>query len=142
MGLTIGPATWHPAYADFPLDKALGAQTGSGFLICKAGGIGWIVSPYSTEVSRCWYCRDDAVTTASALGCTGWFVPTCSQLINPGYICRSFWGPSPCFSSYNYWAYDCSGAIDGYYINFGAGPSPFGNKNALSCVRAFRCVTY
>jgi hypothetical protein len=69
-------------------------------LICKASPLRWVVSPYSAEVSRTWYLRNDANTTAQSVsGCTGWFVPTLSQLQNPGYICRSFWGPSPCYSS-------------------------------------------
>jgi hypothetical protein len=76
-----------------------------GFLICKASPVRWVVSPRSAEVSRTWYLRDDANTTAQSVsGCTGWFVPTRPQLQNPGYICRSFWGPAPCFSSTGYWS--------------------------------------
>jgi hypothetical protein len=81
-------------------DAALGDSYEGGFLICKASPLRWVVSPYSAEVSRNWYLRNDANTTAQSVsGCTGWFVPTRSQLQNPGYCCRSFWGPSPCFSS-------------------------------------------
>lgn len=139
MGLTVGPATWHPSnFANI----VLGASAGGGFLICKAGGLAWIVSPYSAEVSRNWTVISDANTTAqSASGCTGWFIPTFSQLQNPGYLCRSFWGPSPCFSSNNYWssttlhAFSCS-------VNFNNGCVHNNSKGATYCVRAFRCVTY
>jgi len=59
----------------------LGDSYGGGFLICKASPVRWVVSPRSAEVSRTWYLRDDANTTAQAVsGCTGWFVPTCGQL--------------------------------------------------------------
>ena len=140
MGLTVGPATWHPSYIG---NAALGTSIEGGFLICRAGGVAWIVSPYSAEVSRTWTLRTDANTTAqSASGCTGWFIPTISQLQNPGYLCRSFWGPSPCFSSAGYWSsteYNATVAGNVYFAN---GNSYGYNKTGVLCVRAFRCVTY
>jgi hypothetical protein len=140
MGLTVGPATWHPT--NF-INAPLGGSTSGGFLICKAGGVGWIVSPYSTEVSRAWGSRDDANTTAqSASGCTGWFVPTLSQLQNPGYLCRSFWGPSPCFASTGYWSSTGINATNACDVDFNNGNAFSSNKAGTNCVRAFRCVTY
>jgi hypothetical protein len=63
-----------------------------GNLICISSGVYWIVAPGSSEVARTWYLRNDANTTAQSVsGCTGWFVPTCAQLQNPGYCCRTFW---------------------------------------------------
>jgi hypothetical protein len=91
----------------------LGDSYEGGFLICKASPLRWVVSPRSAEVSRTWYSRHGAVTTAQSIsGCTGWFVPTVLQLQNPGYCCRSFWGPSPCFSSTFYWS---SSEISAFY---------------------------
>jgi hypothetical protein len=144
MGLTVGPATWHPDYPRYLLCTAtLGTSIEGGFLICKAGGVAWIVSPYSTEVSRTWTLRTDANTTAqSASGCTGWFVPTVSQLQNPGYLCRSFWGPSPCFSSTLYWSSTEDNATIACNVNFTFGSAGYGTKTLARCVRAFRCVTY
>jgi hypothetical protein len=144
MGLTVGPETWHPYYPSYLISTAeLGTSIEGGFLICKAGGIAWIVSPRSTEVSRSWYCRDDASTTAqSASGCTGWFIPTVSQLQNPGYLCRSFWGPSPCFSSTAHWSSTELNATRACNVFFNNGVSTSGNKPNMYCVRAFRCVTY
>lgn len=140
MGLTIGPATWHPTNIS---NIALGASLGGGFLICKAGGVAWIVSPRSTEVSRTWLLREDANTTAqSASGCTGWFIPTISQLQNPGYLCRSFWGPSPCFSSTRYWSSTEANATSACSVNFCNGNVTNDNKADTFCVRAFRCLTY
>jgi hypothetical protein len=140
MGLTIGPATWHPSNI---INAPLGGPTSGGFLICKAGGVAWIVSPYSAEVSRTWTLRTDANTTAqSASGCTGWFIPTVSQLQNPGYLCRSFWGPSPCFSSTFYWSSTEYNATIACVVGFTNGDAYGGTKTGTGCVRAFRCVTY
>jgi len=143
MGLTFGPSTSHPSFANYVGNVALGSSTNGGFLICKAGGLAWIVSPRSAEVSRTWYLRNDANTTAqSASGCTGWFVPTLSQLQNPGYLCRSFWGPSPCYSSTTYWSSTEVNAPTAYPVFFNGGPPNATNKAVSYCVRAFRCVTY
>jgi hypothetical protein len=130
--------------ATIPLN--LGDSYEGGFLICRASPLRWVVSPRSAEVSRSWNSIGDANTRAQAVsGCTGWFVPTISQLQNPGYLCRSFWGPSPCYSSC-YWS---STQINGHKagaMNFNTGfvygPLSINFKFTTNCVRAFRCVTY
>lgn len=140
VGLNTTGANSYSFTTDLPL---LGASYEGGFLICRASPIRWVVSPRSAEVSRDWYSRNDANTTAQSVsGCTGWFVPTCSQLQNPGCLCRDFWGPSPCYSSYYYWSSTQRSPFLAFAILFG-GPSfhshalPQGN-----CIRAFRCITY
>jgi hypothetical protein len=123
---------------------ALGDSYEGGFVICKASPLRWVISPRSAEVSRNWYSRDDANTRAQQVsGCTGWFVPTCGQLQNPGFCCRSFWGPSPCSSpSSGYWSSSECAAAYGCQLRFTDGLT-YGNfKTSLLCVRAFRCVTY
>ena len=113
-----------------------------GFLICKASPLRWVVSPRSAEVNRTWHLRNDANTLAQSVsGCTGWFVPTISQLQNPGYCCRSFWGPSPCYSSTCYWS-STENAPLACAVAFTSGNAYNDNKNNPLCVRAFRCVTY
>ena len=98
---------------------SVGDSYEGGFLICKASPLRWVVSPRSAEVSRTWYLRNDANTTAQSVsGCTGWFVPTASQLQNPGYCCRSFWGPSPCFSSAYYWSSTEANATNACFVSF------------------------
>ena len=138
--ITIGPTCWKVN------DTGLGCALGSGFVICKAGGIVWIVSPISAEVSRTWHLRTDANTTAQAVsGCTGWFVPTYTQLQNPGYICRSFWGPSPCYSITEYWSGSQGtqyAGTDGEKVAFTDGNSSNLAMPNTRCVRAFRCVAY
>jgi hypothetical protein len=123
---------------------ALGSSFGGGFLICKPGSSpAWVVSPRSAEVSRTWYLRNDANTTAQQVsGCTGWFVPTRLQLQNPGYCCRSFWGPSPCFSSATYWSSTESNAGNACNVAFNFGIAGISSKSITHYVRAFRCVTY
>jgi hypothetical protein len=124
-------------------DIALGDSYEGGFLICKASPLRWVVSPYSAEVGRNWYLRDDANTTAQSVsGCTGWFVPTISQLQNPGYCCRSFWGPSPCFSTQIYWSSTEVNAVSACRLYMGGGEVYNFAKSGVRCVRAFRCVTY
>jgi hypothetical protein len=119
----------------------LGVRAEGGYLICRSASVGWIVAPGSSEVSRNWYCRDDANTTAQSIsGCTGWFVPTVSQLQNPGYTCRTFWDS---FSSATYWSSTEVNAHRACTVNFNNGNADNSNKGAATCcVRAFRCVTY
>jgi hypothetical protein len=123
---------------------ALGSPIGgysSGNLICKASSVGWIVAPNASQVSRTWYCRDDANTTAQSVsGCTGWFVPTISQLQNPGFCCRVFWDS---FSSSSfYWSSTECNATHACLVFFDSGSASCGSKNYTRCARAFRCVTY
>jgi len=121
----------------------LGESYGGGFLICKASPLRWVVSPRSAEVSRTWYLRDDANTRSQSVsGCTGWFVPTRPQLENPGYLCRSFWGPSPCYSSASYWSSTQLGPDHACAVYFANGGCSSYTKGLARCVRAFRCVTY
>jgi hypothetical protein len=121
-------------------DLSLGAPAFGGFLICKESGIGWIVAPNTSEVSRTWYLRNDAATRAQAVsGCTGWFVPTCPQLQNPGYTCRTFWDS---FSSTFYWSSTEGSAPNALVVRFTNGLGYGAAKTSLHCVRAFRCVTY
>jgi hypothetical protein len=119
----------------------VGCYFEGGHVICKASSNSWIVSPRCSEVSRTWYCRDDASTVANlCTSCTGWFVPTISQLQNPGYCCRTYWD---LFSSTCYWSSTEPSADTACFLNFANGNanSTFG-KSATFCVRAFRCVTY
>ena len=113
-----------------------------GFLLCKTGGnTAWIVAPRCSEVSRTWYCRDDAVTTANTCsGCSGvWFIPTITQLQNPGYTCRQYWD---LFSSAIYWSSTELNATYACFVCFNTGTPNRTFKTNVRCVRAFRCVTY
>ena len=140
VGLNTAGADTH-SFTTAPL--SVGDSYEGGFLICKASPLRWVVSPRSAEVSRNWYARNDASGAAQSVsGCTGWFVPTRVQLQNPGYCCRSFWGPSPCYSPY-YWSSTDHDADNNIGMNFDTGVGGVGQPKQISkCVRAFRCVTY
>ena len=139
MAVIFGPSKSHSSYIG---NVALGSAYQCGRVICKNGGIAWIVAPSCSEVSRTWYSRNDAVTTALACtaGATGWFIPTISQLQNPGYTCRTFWDS---FSSADYWSSTESPiGTNACFVNFINGSADIRHKTNTSCVRAFRCVTY
>ena len=123
-----------------PLGACIPQLNGSR-IICKNGGIAWLVAPISTEVSRTWYCIEDAVTRAIAVTSltTGWFVPTIGQLQNPGYLCRSFWDS---YSSTRYWSSTESNSTNACIMCFNTGNTGSPSKTSAYCVRAFRCVTY
>jgi hypothetical protein len=111
---------------------------GGWYISRGGGGFGWIVAPNSAQVSRTWYCRDDATTTANACtGCTGWFVPTSAQLRNPGYTCRKYWDS---FSS-AYWT-STEYSQGAGTLSFLTGLTCTRNRAYTYFVRAFRCVTY
>ena len=62
------------------------------FICCGPTTEKWFVAPESTEVTRDFYGRVDAVTCADTqMGACGWFVPCIGQLQNPGFTCRTYW---------------------------------------------------
>ena len=124
--------------ADAP---ALGQSYEGGYAICNSGSNTWVVAPSGSEVSRNWYSRSDAVTRAQQVAaCGDWYIPSCSQLQNPGYTCRTYWDSksghyywsnTPVQGSWAYMLYMPNGYVD--YTT---------NMYYTSCVRAFRCVSY
>jgi len=121
-------------------DTLLGTALEGGYLICQASSVQWIVAPAATEVSRNWHSRNDAVTTANAsAACGDWFVPTCGQLQNPGYTCRTYW--DSCSSAYYWSSTECNGTF-AWIVYFTSGNTIGGNKSGTGCVRALRCVSY
>ena len=134
---TVGTALTH-AFTTKPLELSDAYQ--GGYLICQSGGIRWVVAPSSSEVYRSWYSRADANTTAQSItGCTGWFVPTCNQLKNPGFTCRIYWDT---YSPSLYWSDTQHSSFGAFNINFAGVFHNDPNKNTGRAVRSFRCVTY
>lgn len=116
----------------------LGSSFGGGRLICRASNINWIVAPSSSEVSRSWFSREDANTRAQQVtGCSGWFVPSRSQLRNPGCVCKNYWDS---YSSF-YWTSEFNSAY-AYLVCMNFYPNPVKIKGCSYPVRSFRCVTY
>jgi hypothetical protein len=71
-----------------------------------------------------------------------WFVPSASQLQNPGYICRANWDNISGLCAVRYWASTECSPILGGYVCFLNGNAASDNKATIYNLRAFRCVTY
>ena len=123
----------------------LGASYGGGNLICKSSPVRWIAAPAAAEVIRTFFARGQANAQAQTVsGCTGWFVPSISQMQNPGSVCRNYW-ENPKGNSF--WSNtDC-----GYFytigrawrINLSNGTAYcIASKTNNLSIRSFRCVTY
>ena len=119
---------------------ALGSLVEGGYLYAKSGGLAWIVACSSREVSRCWYCRENAVTVAQTFNaCGDWFVPSRTDL-QLAHDCKSFWDS---FSSTLYWSSTVYCFSYSWSVSFTCGNfwrSCF--KTCPHCVRAFRRVLY
>lgn len=140
IGCINQSGTWRRFLPPLLARVSLGTSIEGGRLICRASNVAWIVAPAESEVSRNWYSRNDANTRAQQVsGCTGWFVPTCGQLQNPGYACRTYWDS---YTAHNYWSSTERFDVHGWYVRLNLGSSSSNNKNFVCCVRAFRCVTY
>lgn len=140
--------TWRRFGGPGAQPTSLGCSYGGGYAICLSPtqsnicgvGVVWIVAPNTSEVSRTWYSRTDANTRAQQVsGCTGWFVPTAGQLLNPGYACRTYWDS---YASTFYWSDTEFSPANGRYVNLANGNTERCRKDVPLCVRAFRCVTY
>lgn len=147
MAIVIGPTSWIAAEKDAYIRIAAcctcGTQVADGSsLICKTGGVAFFVAPSAAQVTRNFYCRADAVTVAqSCTGRTGWFVPTCGQLIT-GYNCRQYWNS---YGNGFHWSNTCNCNTDAWGVNFSNGSVNnviSAGWNGADFVRAFRCVTY
>ena len=118
---------------------ALGSLVEGGYLFAKDGRKAWIVACSSTQVSRTWANRNDAVTVAEASNaCGDWFVPSRSDLIY-GHDCKSFWDS---FSSASYWSSTQSSATNAWCLCFADSNVYNISKTFVRCVRAFRRVLY
>jgi hypothetical protein len=139
-GLNVAGASSH----NFTTEPApvLGSSFEGGNLICTASAVHWIVAPLSAQVVRTWANRAEGNTRAQEVsGCTGWFVPTCAQLQNPGYVCRTYWDSYPSAGGH-VWSNTERNSTDAYYLNVPDGAICSHGKAPNDQVRSFRCVTY
>jgi hypothetical protein len=160
MGITIGPVDWWLASPQGYSGLIAGCPVGTSLpdgskIICKAGGTAWIVAPSCTQVAQTWNnttttqvgnkcCVCDWPTLCTRMISCGfnpgdWFVPSCAQLLNPGYTCRTQWDT---FDATCYWSSTEFDATNASSICFISTNNQTKNKAATYCVRAFRCVTY
>ena len=157
MSLIIGPTHWwqDSLIAQCPVRTSL--LDGSR-IICKAGGTAWIVAPSCTQVSSAWaggqynstavgdkccICEWSGLET-QLINCgfnpCDWFVPSFTQLQNPGDVCKDNW------DSYGgpYWS-STEFNLDTACRCYLSGSCAFNCSNNKVCgftVRVMRCVTY
>jgi hypothetical protein len=161
MGSIIGPTPWWQANLVSACPEGTYLPDGS-VIICKSGGTAWIVAPACTQVvALTWgnYATEGNTVQGNLPQITStiwpalynrlisccfnpddWFVPSISQLQNPGYVCRSKWSPpTTC-----YWASTEISDTCAYSFRTDVGGVEFKCKcfNVASSARAFRCVTY
>ena len=158
MAVVAGPTQWwynsDRYYACFAKCNDEGSETYDGSrLICKAGGVAWFVAPSSTQVisqwaggqynstqvgDKCciseWSGLETALTNAGFTP-TDWFVPSITQLNNPGYVCRDNWDS---FDAANYWSSTEVSSTNACKQNFNNGNINSNNKTNSNRVRAFR----
>ena len=166
MTIYVGPTNWwwlsSPEAPEACYYKAFarccnvsGTTKDGSRLICKSGGVAWFVAPSCTQVSSTWNgttntlvgnksCICDWPTLCSRMISCGfninnWFVPSVSQLQNPGYVCRTNWDT---FSAAGYWSSAEINATCACFVFYGIGSTDTSSKSGACCVRAFRCVTY
>ena len=159
MGILIGPTPWWQSLVVSTAPVGTTLPDGSK-IICKAGGTAWIVAPSNTQVCQTWNnttntqvgnkpCVCDWPTLCTRMISCGfnpgdWFVPSCAQLLNPGYTCRTQWDTFN-VSNVCYWSSTEVNSSQAFTTNFTAGNTTcyhFFNKATTGSVRAFRCVTY
>lgn len=133
-GLNVGITSY-----SFTTGFGLGSAFGGGVLICQSGGTRWVIAPNTADISASWYGRSSATTCAQQVsGCTGWFIPTRSQLQNPGSTCKQYWS---CCNT-KYWSNEGLANNTAYAVCIQNNAIIDSYKYSAYRVRAFRCVSY
>jgi hypothetical protein len=105
----------------------------------KSNGLALLVAPKSTEVEAKWSKEFSEVFEAlksQGFNPSQWFIPTKEQLQ------LAYRNVPNEFSSPYYWSSTERNAAGACTVDFGNGYSGGINKSFVTCVRAFRCVTY
>lgn len=160
MAIVVGPTDWWVATPDAINALAVACPEGTTLpdgsrIICKAGGVAWIVAPSSTEVLQTWNnstttlvgnkcCVCDWPTLCARLIACGfnpndWCVPNITDLNNPGYVCRTKWDT---FINADYWSSTEGSAPTSCGVSFLNGNTFILSKSLAKYVRASRRVTY
>lgn len=125
---------------------SVGSDCGGFYICCGPSTQKWFVAPSCTQVAVNFSSRNNAVTCANSLmGSLGWFIPTISQLQNPGYFCRSYWdtftsGLYYSNTSYIVHHYGQGSNTWGCIVNFSNGALGACVSGTVNQVRAFRCT--
>ena len=140
-------AAGSPSYYYVTKAYGLGDPGDGGYQICSSGGTRWIVAPDSAINTRTAQQFNDAINAANTqAACGDWFVPSLSQMQNPGYQCRQYWQTPP---TGGYWTN--TGSNDNFINNHGGGKMciHMDTGNTGTCfasnsahVATFRCFSY
>jgi hypothetical protein len=151
--LTLGSACYGGSIAGmFRLSESYcGVKTGckcvrtnsGGFIICATPSVYWVVAPATAQISAAGS-REPLIACANTCaqtvtGCTGWFVPNCGELYNPGYLCRNYWDS---YSSTYYWSSTAAGGPNQWAVDFATGTVAPVCMITYRPTRSFRCISY
>lgn len=138
-GCINASGTWRQFITLSLATAPLGTCIEGGNLVYKSGGIAWIANPAAACIRCVWTSRANAITCSQTVtGCTGWFIPTCSQYKSP------IWGGRQyiCSAPGAYWT-DTESTSTHAWIAYGSGPTVNALQKTRSYgIRAFRCVSY
>lgn len=136
-----------PSYYFVTKAYGLGDPGDGGFNICESGGTRWIVAPDSVINVRPATAFPDAINAANTeAACGDWFIPTLSQLQNPGRECKQYWQTEPTGLYYSN-----TNTTDNFIQNHGGGCMCLNmdNGSTATCfvsntahVAPFRCLSY
>jgi len=118
---------------------------GGFFICCGPSTSKWFVAPDTAQYCRTWHDRSDTVSDSnSQTSCGDYFFPTETQLLNPGYDCRTYWDSYCSTGDTSYWSDTERNATHANTVLFASGNTDaggfFGNpKNCNRRQRAFRC---
>lgn len=119
---------------------APGDASDGGFIICQSAGTRWIIAPSSTEQCLTWYARSGNPGYAQGItGCTGWFLPSLSQMQNPGALCAQFWDA---YTTGTYWSNTVINGNSGCSTNIPGGGASMGFGHTQYRTRSMRTVSY
>lgn len=114
-----------------------------GNLASVTGGCYWIAAPTTSEVSRSWYSRNDAITRAQQVsGVSGWFIPSASDLLSRPSGWSHGNGHHGDGGTGMYWSDTQVAGHTAQYVLFGDGCIFIRGKQSVIRVRAFRTVAY
>jgi hypothetical protein len=162
MGGIVGPTPWWQSNLAAACPEGSNLPDGS-IIICKSGGTAWIVAPGCTQVNgppwgnyategntvqgdlpqitpTIWPALYNRLVSCG-FNPNDWFVPSISQLQNPGRVCCNKWyTSSKCFWS----STEVNSAVArSLRLDAGAQDTCKCRQDAGAfSVRAFRCVTY
>jgi methionine-rich copper-binding protein CopC len=124
-----------------PSIPPLGSSWEGGYLVNCTGGQAWVVSPYSAEVRRTWYSRQDGVNRAqSVTGCSPFYILN-KNMMCTALQCRTYWDQ---VTSGRYWNANGNHPLGASmsYFNHCSGGISFTHKNANNYSRGFRLISY